>query len=61
MHVVKKNFWDEPYMYRSYDDGIIRLCVPVVKMSSVLEACHSSHVRGTLVWILFADHLLKLA
>ena len=23
MHDVKKFFWDEPYLYRSFDDGLI--------------------------------------
>ena len=46
MHDVKKFFWDEPYLYRSFADGIIRRCVPEVEMLSVLEACHSSPVGG---------------
>ena len=27
MYDVKKFFWDEPYLYRSCDDGLIRRCV----------------------------------
>ena len=46
MHDVKKFFWDEPYLYRSCADGIIRPCVPEVEILSVLEACHSSPVGG---------------
>ena len=41
---VKKFFWDDPYLYRSCADGIIRRCVPEVEMLSVLEACHSSPI-----------------
>ena len=44
MHDVKKFFWDDPYLYRSCVDGLIRRRVPEVEMLSVLEACHSSHV-----------------
>ena len=48
MHDVKKFFWDEPYLYRSYADGIFHRCVTEVEMLSVLEACHSSPVGGHL-------------
>ena len=44
MYDVKKLFWDEPYLYRSCTDGLIRRCVPECEMLSVLEACHSSPV-----------------
>ena len=46
MYDVKKFFWDEPFLYRSCADGIIRCCVPQCEMLSVLEACHSSPVCG---------------
>ena len=46
MYDVKKFFWDEPYLYRSCADGLIRCCVPECEMLSVLEACHSSPVGG---------------
>ena len=46
MYDVKKFFWDEPYLYRSYADGLIRRCVPECEMLSVLEACHSSPICG---------------
>ena len=38
MHDVKKFFLNEPYLYQSCADGIIRCCVPEVKMLGVLEA-----------------------
>ena len=41
MYDVKKFFWDEPYLYRSCADGLIRRCVPECEMLSVLEGCHS--------------------
>ena len=40
MYDVKKFFWDEPYLYRSCADGLIRRCVPECEMLSELEACH---------------------
>ena len=46
MHNVKKLFWDEIYLYRSFGDGLIQCCVPEVKILSVLEACHSSPIGG---------------
>ena len=46
MYDVKNFFWDEPYLYRSCADGLIRRCVPECEMLSVLEACHSSPVGG---------------
>ncbi|KAK4713402.1 hypothetical protein R3W88_019309 [Solanum pinnatisectum] len=33
MHDVKKFFLDEPYLYRSCSDGIIRCCVPEVEIN----------------------------
>ena len=43
---MKRFFRDEPYLYRSFADGLIRRCVPEVEILSVLEACHSSPVSG---------------
>ena len=37
---------DDPYLYKSCADGLIRRCVTEVEMLSVLEACHSSPVGG---------------
>ena len=44
--MCKKFFWDDPNLYRSSADGLIRRCVPKIEMLSVLEACHSSPVGG---------------
>ena len=46
MYDVKKFFWDEPYLYRSCHDGLIRCCVPECEMLSVLEERHSSPIGG---------------
>ena len=44
MHEEEKFFWDETYLYRSFDYGLICRCVPEVQMLSVFKACHSSPV-----------------
>ena len=49
IHDVKKLFWDEPYVYKSYADGLIRRCVPEVEMLSVLEACYPRMWVGIIV------------
>jgi len=59
MHDVRKLFWDEPYLYRSCADGIIRRCVPEVEMLRVLEACHSSPVGGHHGGIRIAHKILQ--
>ena len=46
MYNVKNFIWDEPYIYRSCADGLIRRCVLEIEMLSVLEECHSSPVGG---------------
>ena len=46
IHDVKNFFWDEPYLYRSCANGLIRHCVPEVEMFSGLEAWHSSLIVG---------------
>ena len=43
---VKKIFWDEPYLCRSCDNGLILRGVQEVEMLSVLEAFQSSPVGG---------------
>lgn len=54
MHDIKSFFWDEPYLYRSWADGIIHRIVPEVEMLTVLEACHSSPLVG--IALLFGLH-----
>ena len=46
MYDVKKLFWYDPYLYMSGASRLIRRCVPEVEMLSILEACHSSPIRG---------------
>ena len=39
-------YWDEPYLFKIYTDGVIRRCVPEEEQLSILEACHSSPYGG---------------
>ncbi|WMV58140.1 hypothetical protein MTR67_051525 [Solanum verrucosum] len=48
MSNVKKFFWEESYLFRVCANGIIRCCNFYVEMMSILEACHSSPVDGTM-------------
>ena len=59
MHDVKKFFGDDPYLYRSCADGLIRRCVPTIEMLSILEACNFSHVGGHHSGIGTAHKILK--
>ena len=36
MHDVKMLFWDEPYLYLNYTDGIVRRCVLAVELHHLL-------------------------
>ncbi|XP_070017978.1 uncharacterized protein [Nicotiana sylvestris] len=39
-------YWDEPYLFKVYSDGVTRRCVPEEEQLSILEACHSSPYGG---------------
>ncbi|XP_070050050.1 uncharacterized protein [Nicotiana tomentosiformis] len=39
-------YWDEPYLFKSCNDGVIRRCVPEEEQLSILEACHSLPYSG---------------
>ncbi|XP_070014876.1 uncharacterized protein [Nicotiana sylvestris] len=39
-------YWDEPYLFRICVDNMIRMCVPEIEQSSVLQACHTSAYGG---------------
>jgi len=43
MYDVTKFFWEDPYLFHVYADGIICRCVPEVEMMSILKLCHSSN------------------
>ena len=59
MHDMKNFYWDELYLYESYNDGLICRCLPQVEMLSVLEACHSSAVVGNHSGFRTAHKILK--
>ena len=42
----KRYFWDEPYLFKSCIDGVVRRCVPEEEMGDILQACHASPVGG---------------
>nr|GFB30571.1 reverse transcriptase domain-containing protein [Tanacetum cinerariifolium] len=39
-------FWDDPYLFRTCADQIIRLCVAVKEAIDILNACHSGPTGG---------------
>nr|GEZ74226.1 reverse transcriptase domain-containing protein [Tanacetum cinerariifolium] len=39
-------FWDDPYLFRTYADQIIRRCVSAKEAIDILNACHSGPTRG---------------
>ena len=43
---IKYYFWDEPYLFRSYADGIIRRCVFGNESRKILEHCHNGPTGG---------------
>ncbi|KAJ9565613.1 hypothetical protein OSB04_001579 [Centaurea solstitialis] len=45
-HDVKFYFWDDPYLYRSCADSIIRRCVPSEETESILAHCHDLPCGG---------------
>nr|GEX10675.1 reverse transcriptase domain-containing protein [Tanacetum cinerariifolium] len=39
-------FWDDPYLFRTCPDQIIRSCVAVIEAIDILNACHSGPTGG---------------
>ncbi|KAJ9554347.1 hypothetical protein OSB04_018392 [Centaurea solstitialis] len=46
LHDVKFYFWDDPHLYRSCSDSIIRRCVPIEETDSILAHCHTLPCGG---------------
>jgi hypothetical protein len=46
LYDVKKFYWDEPYLYKLCADGIIRRCIPLEEIKSVIYHCHSGAYGG---------------
>ncbi|XP_070015212.1 uncharacterized protein [Nicotiana sylvestris] len=38
--------WDEPYLFKFFNDGVIRRCISEEEQVSILDACHSSPYGG---------------
>ncbi|GKG03151.1 reverse transcriptase domain-containing protein, partial [Tanacetum coccineum] len=43
---VKHYFWDDPFLFKSCADQVIRRCVHGKEALDILEACHNGHTRG---------------
>nr|GEX55277.1 reverse transcriptase domain-containing protein [Tanacetum cinerariifolium] len=43
---VKHYFWDDPYLFKIYDDQVIRRCVSGQEAIDILKACHSGPTGG---------------
>ena len=40
------HLWDEPYLYRVCNDGLLRKCVPEAKSIKIIERCHAAPYGG---------------
>nr|GFB13019.1 reverse transcriptase domain-containing protein [Tanacetum cinerariifolium] len=43
---VRNYFWDDPYLFKTYPDQIIRRCVAGQEAIDILKACHSGPTGG---------------
>nr|GEY42482.1 reverse transcriptase domain-containing protein [Tanacetum cinerariifolium] len=43
---VRHYFWDDPYLFKTYPDQIIRRCVAGQEAIDILKACHSGPTGG---------------
>nr|GEU63451.1 reverse transcriptase domain-containing protein [Tanacetum cinerariifolium] len=43
---VKHYFWDDPFLFKIYDDQVIRRCVLNEEAFDILKACHSGPTEG---------------
>nr|GEZ62381.1 reverse transcriptase domain-containing protein [Tanacetum cinerariifolium] len=43
---VRHYFWDDPYLFRTRPDQIIRRCVAGQEANDILKACHSGPIGG---------------
>jgi len=61
------HLWDDPYLYRVYQDGVLRRCVPMEEAIQIIEKCHGAEYGGHYgtfrahakiwQWILLAYHV----
>lgn len=49
----KSFFWDEPFLYKNYDDQMLRRCLDHLEARLILTTCHNvpygGHFRGTII------------
>nr|GEZ21327.1 hypothetical protein [Tanacetum cinerariifolium] len=43
---VKHYFWDDPYLFKTCADQVIRLCLVGQEAVDIITACHSGPIRG---------------
>ncbi|GKA92984.1 reverse transcriptase domain-containing protein [Tanacetum coccineum] len=43
---IKKYIWDDPYLFKSCPDGIVRRCVVGKELHEILEHCHTGPTGG---------------
>ena len=43
---LKFYLWDEPFLFRTYGDGVIRRCVLEEEMNDILSHCHFKECGG---------------
>nr|GEY41926.1 DNA-directed DNA polymerase [Tanacetum cinerariifolium] len=43
---VRHYFWDDPYLFKTYADQVIRRCIAGQEAIDILKACHSEPTRG---------------
>ncbi|CAM8975118.1 unnamed protein product [Rhodiola kirilowii] len=46
LHDVSRYYWDDPFLYKLFPDGIYRTCVPEEEMKGIIACCHSSSYGG---------------
>ena len=40
------HLWDDPYLYRVCQDGVLRRCVPMEEAIQIIEKCHGAEYGG---------------
>jgi hypothetical protein len=56
VHKSRKHLWDDPYLYRVCNDGLLRKCVPAREGLQIIEKCHVGPYGGIMV---FSTHMQK--
>ncbi|XP_052477133.1 uncharacterized protein LOC128032560 [Gossypium raimondii] len=59
LHDIAKHHWNELYLFKVYDDNIIRRCVLEEEMLSILKHCHDAPYGGNFSGLRTADKVLQ--